>query len=169
MDQHEEFPHLNAAGEVHMVSVTAKDDTLRKAKARGRILAPPLVVDAVRRGATKKGDVLAVARVAGIMAAKRTAEWIPLCHPIALTGISVTIELDDEGFTVTAKTETRASTGVEMEAMTAVSAALLTLYDMLKAQHRGLVLTEIHLVEKTGGKNGDYQADNTPSHRGTHQ
>lgn len=169
MDEREEFPHLNAAGEVHMVSVTGKDDTVRKAKARGRILAPPLVVDTVRRGVTKKGDVLAVARVAGIMAAKRTAEWIPLCHPIALTGISVTIEMKDEGFEVTAETETRASTGVEMEAMTAVSAALLTLYDMLKAQYRGLVLTEIHLVEKTGGKNGDYHADDATSHRDTHQ
>ena len=169
MNEHEEFPHLNAAGEVHMVSVTGKDDTVRKAKAQGRILAPAVVVDAVRRGVTKKGDVLAVARVAGIMAAKRTAEWIPLCHPIALTGISVIIEFDDEGFVVTAETETRASTGVEMEAMTAVSAALLTLYDMLKAQHRGLVLTEIHLVEKTGGKNEDYQADHFPPHRDPHQ
>ncbi len=152
----DEFPHLNPAGEVHMVSVSNKEDTLRRAKAEGRILAPGDVLESVRRGMTKKGDVLAVARVAGIMGAKRTAEWIPLCHPIALTGIRVGIDIDDEGFVVTAETETRAGTGVEMEAMTAVSAALLTLYDMLKAQHRGLVLTKIHLVEKTGGKSGDY-------------
>ncbi len=150
------FPHLNPVGEVHMVSVTSKDDTVRRAKAEGRVLAPAAVVESVRQGVAKKGDVLAVARVAGIMAAKRTAEWIPLCHPIALTGISITIEMEDSGFVVTAETETRASTGVEMEAMTAVSAALLTLYDMLKAQHRGLVLTGIHLVAKTGGKTGDY-------------
>lgn len=151
-----EFPHLNPAGEVHMVSVTSKEDSVRRAKAQGRVLAPATVVESVRQGLSKKGDVLAVARVAGIMAAKRTAEWIPLCHPIALTGVSITVEMEDSGFVVTAETETRAGTGVEMEAMTAVSAALLTLYDMLKAQHRGLVLTEIHLLEKTGGKSGDY-------------
>ena len=152
----DEFPHLNPAGEVHMVSVSGKDESLRKARAQGRLRAPAFVCQAVKDGVIAKGDVLAVARVAAIMAAKRTAEWIPLCHPIPLTAVEVSIEIEDQGFLVAVETETRSATGVEMEAITAVTAGLLTLYDMLKAQYRGLIVDDVHLVEKTGGKTGDY-------------
>ncbi|MHB1955301.1 MAG: cyclic pyranopterin monophosphate synthase MoaC [Sulfobacillus sp.] len=156
MAQDRMLPHLNAAGEVHMVSVSGKDETLRRATAQGRLRAPRSVCQSVRDGTVAKGDVLAVARVAAIMAAKKTHEWIPLCHPIALTAVEVVITVEDEAFLVIVQTETRSATGVEMEAITGVSAALLTLYDMLKAQNRGLVLDDIHLVKKTGGKTGDY-------------
>lgn len=154
-----DLPHLNAAGQVHMVDVGAKDETKRRAVAEGSLVTRPDVADLVRAGDAPKGDVLAVARVAAIMAAKRTSEWIPLAHPLALSHVGVDIVVAEDRFTVTVVTETLARTGVEMEALTAVSAALLTLYDMLKAQDRAMVMTGVQLVNKSGGRSGDYHRE----------
>lgn len=156
MTQDQSFAHLNARGEVHMVSVGDKEITLRHARAVGVLKTTPDMCRRIREGATKKGDVLAVARVAGIMAAKRTSDWIPLCHPVALTGVEVAIEVEEHTIRVTATVQTRSVTGVEMEALTSVSAALLTLYDMLKGQDRSMVLQEIKLLEKEGGRSGHF-------------
>lgn len=155
-DQSSISNHLNARGEVRMVSVGAKADTVRRATAEGRLVARPEVCRLVREGLAPKGDVLAVARIAGIQAAKRTAEWIPLCHPLFLTGVEVSVTVEEDGFVVTASCETKGPTGVEMEALTAVSAALLTLYDMLKGQDRTMVITDVQLVEKSGGRSGHF-------------
>ncbi len=139
-----------------MVSVGGKDETKRTAVAEGRLLTKPDVVALVLQGQAPKGDVLAVARVAAVMAVKRTAEWIPLAHPIPITGVDVVIEAETEGFHVQVTVETVGQTGVEMEALTGVSAALLTLYDMLKARDRSMTLTAVRLREKHGGRSGDY-------------
>lgn len=153
--------HLNAAGEAQMVDVTAKDETLRRAVARGRIRMAPATLEAIVSGTLEKGEALAVARIAGIQAAKRTHELVPLCH--ALPGASVTVELipdrDDAGITAVAEARYRGRTGVEMEALTAVGVALLTLYDMAKALDRGMTLEGIRLVEKEGGASGPWRAD----------
>ncbi|AEJ39151.1 molybdenum cofactor biosynthesis protein C [Sulfobacillus acidophilus TPY] len=162
MAPHRDFPHLNDAGEVHMVDVAAKPSTPRRAVAEGRLVTTPEVVNLVRQHAAPKGDVLAVARVAAIQAAKRTAEWIPLAHPVPLTHVAVEISPEPDGFRVLATVETVWATGVEMEALTAVTAALLTLYDMLKARDRGMVMTGVQLVEKTGGRSGTYRRTETP-------
>ena len=150
--------HLDAGGAARMVDVSAKDDTTREAIAEGRIEMSPEALAAIRDGTTKKGDVLAVARVAGIMAAKKTSELIPLCHPIALTSVTVDLELGDTAITATATTRTTGATGVEMEALTAVSVALLTLYDMAKAMDRGMRIESVRLLSKTGGKSGSWRA-----------
>jgi cyclic pyranopterin phosphate synthase len=144
-----------------MVDVSAKDETDRFARASGAIRMAPTTLDAIRANALKKGDVLAVARVAAIMAAKKTAETIPLCHQVALTDAGVEFTLDDAlpGIRVVAHARTRERTGVEMEALTAVTAALLTIYDMAKALDRGMTITEVALVEKTGGASGDWKRD----------
>lgn len=139
-----------------MVSVGEKADTVRRATAEGRLGASPEVCRQVLDGKAPKGDVLAVARIAGIQAAKRTAEWIPLCHPLFLTGVEVSVTVEEDGFLVAATCETKGPTGVEMEALTAVSAALLTLYDMLKGQDRTMVITDVKLVEKSGGRSGHF-------------
>ncbi len=141
-----------------MVDVGAKEATARHATAEGRIAMSAQAIAAIRDGTAKKGDVLAVARVAGIMAAKKTGDLVPLCHPIALTSVAVNFALDDSGITVTATTGTTGPTGVEMEALAAVSVALLTLYDMAKAIDRSMTIGGIRLLAKSGGQSGDFHA-----------
>ena len=150
--------HLDDTGAAHMVDVGAKPATVRRAVATGHIAMTPATLSAIRDAGVTKGDVLAVARVAGIMAAKRTADLIPLCHPLPLTSVGVDLTLEDGGITVTATATTDAKTGVEMEAMTAVSVALLTIYDMAKALDKAMVIGAVRLLEKTGGKSGDWHA-----------
>lgn len=151
-----ELTHFNAAGAAHMVDVGAKDDTHRIAVAEGRILMRAETLAQIRLGDHKKGDVLGIARVAGIMASKKTADLVPLCHPLALTRVEVDFALEDEVPAVhcRATVETHGKTGVEMEALTAVQIALLTIYDMCKAVDRGMQLQDIRLLEKRGGKSG---------------
>ena len=150
--------HLDADGAAHMVDVGDKAVTSRRAVATGHIAIAADALHAIREGSAKKGDVIAVARVAGIMAAKKTADLIPLCHPLPLTRVTLDLVLDDHGITATALTATDGKTGVEMEALTAVSVALLTIYDMAKAMDRGMTITGIRLLEKAGGKSGDWRA-----------
>jgi cyclic pyranopterin phosphate synthase len=150
--------HLDADGAARMVDVSAKAVTAREATAEGRITMLPATVAAIRDGLVKKGDVLSVARIAGIMAAKRTADLIPLCHPLPLSGVEVALDLDDTGVRVTATARTTHTTGVEMEALTAVSVALLTIYDMAKAVDRGMVIGGVRLLAKSGGRSGDWTA-----------
>ena len=156
MDNH--FTHVDAAGNARMVDVGEKAVTHRTAVAVGRVTMSPECFAAVAEGRAKKGDVLGVAQVAGIMATKRTSELIPLCHPLPLTKVSVDFKLLPERQAVEAlcTVKTAGVTGVEMEALTGVSTALLTIYDMCKAVDKGMELGEIHLVEKTGGKSGHY-------------
>ncbi|CDP54241.1 cyclic pyranopterin monophosphate synthase MoaC [Paradevosia shaoguanensis] len=151
--------HLNERGEAHMVDVGDKDATRRRAVARAVLEAQPETVEAIIGGALKKGDALAVARIAGIMAAKKTADLIPLCHPIPLTKVEVEIIGEGVALVITASAETTGQTGVEMEALTAASVTALTLYDMAKAIDRGMTITNVQLVEKTGGKSGDYRRE----------
>ena len=153
--------HIAASGEAHMVDVGAKADTERTAIAKGCVAMQPETLAAILSGNAKKGDVLATARIAGIMAAKKTHELVPLCHPLMLTKVSVDIEPDNDlpGLVVTALTRVTGKTGVEMEALTAVSVACLTIYDMAKAIDRGMTISGIKLVEKTGGKSGDYRSE----------
>lgn len=148
--------HLDADGAARMVDVSAKAVTAREAVASGRIDMSATAAKAIAEGLVKKGDVLAVARVAGIMAAKKTADLIPLCHPIALSAVTVDLALDDSGVTVTATARTAGQTGVEMEALTAASVALLTIYDMAKALDKAMMIGGVCLIAKTGGKSGDW-------------
>jgi cyclic pyranopterin monophosphate synthase len=148
--------HYSEKGEVKMVDVSSKAATTRTALAHGFVKMKRPVVQAVRRLKNPKGNPLEVARIAGIAAAKRTAEWIPLCHPLTLTHIDVTARLCQNGVEVRSKVTTTAQTGVEMEALVAVAAAALTVYDMCKALDKGMEITDIFLVEKTGGKSGDF-------------
>jgi cyclic pyranopterin phosphate synthase len=152
--------HFDARGQARMVDVAAKDETHRVAVARGRISMLPETLEQVRSGSAKKGDVLGVARLAAIQAAKRTSDLIPLCHPLALTRVDVEFAIDDEASAVdcTATVETIGRTGVEMEALTAVSVGLLTIYDMCKAVDRGMRVEAVGLVEKKGGKSGHWRA-----------
>ncbi|MCH4150465.1 MAG: cyclic pyranopterin monophosphate synthase MoaC [Sphingobium sp.] len=151
--------HVDAAGAAHMVDVSGKSDTVRQAIARGRIDMNPQAARAILEGSAKKGDVLGVARVAGIMAAKKTAELIPLCHPLMLSKVTLDLAPDEGGVTATATVRLTGQTGVEMEALTAVSVALLTVYDMAKALDKGMIVRDIRLIEKTGGKSGDWRAE----------
>ena len=151
--------HIDEKGAARMVDVGAKPATDRRAVARGLLRISPETLALVRAGRTKKGDVVAAARIAGIMAAKRTSELIPLCHPLPLTHLAVDIEYTDGGLAIQAIAATTAPTGVEMEALTAVAVAGLTLYDMLKAVERGAQLTDVRLVEKSGGKTGTFSAE----------
>jgi cyclic pyranopterin phosphate synthase len=153
--------HLDDSGRARMVDVSDKDVTARTATARGLLTCKPGTLAQVRAGAAPKGSVIQTAELAGIMAAKRTAELIPLCHPLPLTKVAVHIELDDElpGFRVASEVRTKAETGVEMEALTAVSVACLTLFDMLKAIDRTMVIGGIEVVSKTGGKSGDWRRE----------
>ena len=155
--------HLDEAGAAHMVDVSGKATTAREAVATGRITMSPEAATAIRTGTALKGDVLAVARVAGIMAAKKTAELIPLCHPLPLTKVAIDLAVDDTGVTATATAATDAKTGVEMEALTAVSVTLLTIYDMAKAIDKAMTITGIRLLTKTGGKSGDWKAVSEPA------
>lgn len=150
--------HFNATGDAHMVDVGDKSETKRIAVARGSIRMLPGTFGLIRDGRAKKGDVLAVARIAAIQGAKRTADLIPLCHPLALTHVSVTFTLDDTlpGVHCLAQVETFGRTGVEMEALTAVQVGLLTIYDMCKAVDRGMTMTDVRVLEKHGGKSGDW-------------
>jgi len=156
-----DLSHLNTRGEAHMVDVGEKQITSRTATASGHIKMLPDTLKLVEEGKAKKGDVLATARIAGIMAAKKTSDLIPLCHPLALTKVTVDIEPDHElpGYQVTATASLSGKTGVEMEALCAVSTTCLTLYDMLKAVDRGMVISQIKVLEKHGGKSGSFKAE----------
>ncbi len=151
--------HLDAAGAAHMVDVSAKDVTAREAIAEGFIAMSADALTAIREGAAKKGDVIAVARVAGIMAAKKTSELIPLCHSIALSKVTIDIDFAAQGVRVLATARTSGQTGVEMEALTAASVALLTIYDMAKALDKAMVIGNVRLLAKSGGRSGDWRAD----------
>ena len=150
--------HLDDAGAARMVDVSAKPATAREAVATGRITMSAAALALVRDASAKKGDVLAVARVAGIMAAKRTADLIPLCHPLPLTRVSLALAVTDTGVEATATCATTGQTGVEMEALTATSVALLTLYDMVKAADKAMVIDGVRLLSKTGGRSGEWTA-----------
>jgi cyclic pyranopterin phosphate synthase len=149
--------HLDERGQARMVDVGGKPASARSATATGRIRLPPAALAAVREGSGPKGDVLAAARIAGIMAAKKTGELIPLCHPLALDAATVEFAFEDDALRVTARASLTGRTGVEMEALTAASVACLTIYDMAKAVDREMELTGIRLVEKSGGKSGDFR------------
>jgi cyclic pyranopterin phosphate synthase len=153
-----DLTHLGADGAAHMVDVSAKANTAREAVAEGRITMSAEALDAVRAGNIKKGDVLGTARIAGIMASKKTSELIPLCHPLMLSKIAIAFEFEDHGIRAEARVRLNGPTGVEMEALTAVSVALLTLYDMAKALDKAMVISDIRLLSKTGGKSGDWHA-----------
>jgi cyclic pyranopterin monophosphate synthase len=150
--------HLDDAGRAHMVDIGDKAITTREAHAEGFITLSREAIAAVREGSTKKGDVIAVARVAGIMAAKRTSDLIPLCHPIALSSFAIDFEVHDDKIVVSGKARTTSKTGVEMEALTAVSIALLTLYDMTKSMGHAQEISGIRLTAKSGGRSGNYRA-----------
>jgi cyclic pyranopterin phosphate synthase len=152
--------HFDAAGQAHMVDVGAKPETERIARAAGRIRMRPETLALIQAGDARKGDVLGIARIAGIQAAKRTGDLIPLCHPIPLTRVAVEFAIDAAGSTVACTTtaQTVGRTGVEMEAMTAAAVALLTIYDMCKAVDRGMVIEAVQLLEKSGGKSGHWRA-----------
>ena len=149
--------HYGRGSEVNMVDVTAKDVTSREASARGFVRIGSQALGEIRRRKTPKGDPLEIARIAGIAAAKRTAEWIPLCHPLPLTHIDVTARVCKDGVEVASRVRATARTGVEMEALVAVSAAALTIYDMCKALDPAIEITDIYLLEKTGGRSGVYR------------
>ncbi|MYS21329.1 cyclic pyranopterin monophosphate synthase subunit MoaC [Streptomyces sp. DvalAA-14] len=148
--------HLDEAGAARMVDVSAKDVTARTARATGRVLVAPRVIELLRGGGVPKGDALATARIAGIMGAKRTPDLIPLCHPLAVSGVTVDLEVTDDAVAITATVRTTDRTGVEMEALTAVSVAALALVDMVKAVDKGAVITDVRVEEKTGGASGDW-------------
>jgi len=152
--------HFDSSGQAHMVDVGDKAHTRRIAIASGIISMQPATLQLIKNGDAKKGDVLGIARIAAIQGSKRTPDLIPLCHPISLTKVAVTFEIDEKttSITITATTETTGQTGVEMEALTAVSVGLLTIYDMVKAADRGMKIGEIKLLEKHGGKSGDWVA-----------
>ena len=153
-----QFTHFDAAGQAQMVDVGGKDVSKRVARAAGRILMRPETLALIREGKGSKGDVLGVARIAAIQAAKRTAELIPLAHPLPLTHVAVEFSLDADGVTITVTAETLDRTGVEMEALTAASVGLLTVYDMCKAVDRGMRIEGIRLIEKRGGRSGHFRA-----------
>ncbi|MEJ8475603.1 cyclic pyranopterin monophosphate synthase MoaC [Roseibium algae] len=159
-DEAPKLTHINASGTAHMVDVSTKDITSRIAVAEGSVTMRPETLDLILSGNAKKGDVLATARIAGIMASKKTHELIPLCHPLALSKVTVDIEPDQKlpGLRVTATTKVSGQTGVEMEALTACSIACLTVYDMAKAVDRGMEISGIRLLEKAGGKSGHWTA-----------
>ena len=152
--------HFDASGQAHMVNIGDKPNTHRIALATGKITMLPQTFEMVEAGNHKKGDVLGIARIAGIQASKKTSDLIPLCHPLALTHVSLEFALDKEHHSIICqvRAETTGPTGVEMEALTAVQVALLTIYDMAKAVDRGMVMGDVHLLEKSGGKSGEWKA-----------
>lgn len=154
-----ELTHINEQGRARMVDVTEKAETTRTAVAEGRIRMNRETAELIRTGGMAKGDVLAVAQVAGIMAAKRTPDIIPMCHSLRLTGVDIAFTLEEEAVHIRATVRCKGETGVEMEALTAVSAAALTIYDMCKAVQKDMEIGEIHLCRKTGGKSGDYEKE----------
>jgi cyclic pyranopterin monophosphate synthase len=151
--------HLDEEGNAQMVDISSKNMTLREATAQGHIAISADALQAIKDGTVKKGDVLAVARVAGIMAAKKTSDLIPLCHPLALSKVTIDFAFDEGAITVSAMARLNGQTGVEMEAMTAASVALLTIYDMAKAIDKAMVISGLRLLKKSGGKSGDWSAD----------
>ena len=151
-----ELTHINEQGRARMVDVTQKEITFRQAEAEGRVRMNPETVELIRTGGAPKGDVLAVAQVAGIMAAKRTHELIPMCHPLRLTAVDISFTLEETAVHIRSQVKCRGETGVEMEALTAASAAALTIYDMCKAVQRDMEITDVRLCRKSGGKTGDY-------------
>ncbi len=153
--------HFNQAGEAHMVDIADKPSSARRAIAAGRIVMQAETLELIQQGGHKKGDVLGVARVAGIMATKRTAELVPMCHPVALTHVAVEFatDLDSNAIECTVTAETTGQTGVEMEALTGVQVSLLTIYDMCKSVDRGMVIGDVRLLEKSGGKSGPWTRD----------
>ena len=156
-----EFTHFNESGHAKMVDVSAKEATLRTASAAGFVSMTKETLALVTEGRIKKGDVLGVAQVAGIMAAKKTSDLIPMCHPVPITGADITFRISDDpsGIEIKAEVRCKGETGVEMEALTAVSVAALTIYDMCKAVERGIRIGDIRLLAKSGGKSGDYRAE----------
>jgi cyclic pyranopterin monophosphate synthase len=152
-----QFVHLSSSGEARMVDVSSKDVTARTATAAARVLVSPQCVAALRDGSVPKGDALAVARIAGVMAAKRTADLVPLCHPLFVSGVDVTAEVVDSGVELTATVKTTERTGVEMEALTAVCVAGLAVIDMIKAIDRAAVITDVRVLAKSGGRSGDWR------------
>ena len=148
--------HFNQAGEAHMVDIADKASSARRAVAAGRIVMQAATLDLIQQGKHKKGDVLGVARIAGIMATKRTADLVPMCHPLALTHVAIEFDVDAGANAIecTVSAETTGQTGVEMEALTGVQVSLLTIYDMCKAVDRGMVISDVRLLEKSGGKSG---------------
>ena len=154
----DKLTHIDADGSARMVDISAKAATLREATATGRIDMSPQALAAIKAGAVKKGDVLAVARIAGIMAAKKTADLVPLCHPLPISGVTLDLVPDDTGIVATATVGTTHGTGVEMEAITAVSIALVTIYDRAKAMDRGMIIGGVRLLAKSGGRSGDWRA-----------
>ncbi|MFF3753031.1 cyclic pyranopterin monophosphate synthase MoaC [Streptomyces sp. NPDC002018] len=154
--------HIDASGAARMVDVSAKEITARTARASGRVLVSPRVVELLRGGGVPKGDALATARIAGIMGAKRTPELIPLCHPLAVSGVTLDLAVADDAVEILATVRTTDRTGVEMEALTAVSVAALTLVDMVKAVDKGAVITDVRVEEKTGGRSGHWTRPETP-------
>ncbi|MGW5097056.1 cyclic pyranopterin monophosphate synthase MoaC [Streptomyces nodosus] len=156
MSTQDRLTHLDDAGAARMVDVSGKDVTARSARARGRVLVSPRVIELLRGAGMPKGDALATARIAGIMGAKRTPDLIPLCHPLALSGVTLDLTVADDAVEITATVRTTDRTGVEMEALTAVSVAALTLIDMVKAVDKGAVITDVRVEEKTGGASGDW-------------
>jgi len=161
-DSMTELTHFNKSGEAHMVDVGAKDITHRQAIVEGKINMLPATLERIIQGTHKKGDVLGIARVAGIMAAKKTADLIPLCHPLPLTHVEIDLQADEKNNCIICHVtcETRGQTGVEMEALTAAQVSLLTIYDMCKAIDRGMEITSVRLLEKSGGKSGHWVSDN---------
>ena len=151
-----DFTHFNEQGRARMVDVSEKAPTFRTATAAGTVRMSPATAEAIRTGGVPKGDVLAVAQVAGVMAAKRTSDIVPMCHPLLLTGVDVRFTLREDAVDVEATVKCRGETGVEMEALHAVTAAALTVYDMCKALEKGMEITDVRLLSKTGGKSGDY-------------
>ena len=151
-----EFTHLDEQGAARMVDVSGKEVTARVATASGRVLVSPEVIALLRAGGVPKGDALSVARIAGIMGAKKTPELIPLCHPLAISGVTVDLTVADTSVDITATVRTTDRTGVEMEALTAVSVAALTVIDMVKAVDKGAVITDVRVEAKSGGKSGDW-------------
>ena len=151
--------HLDESGAARMVDVGGKPATQRRAVASGRITMSAEALAAIREGNAPKGDVLGTARIAGIMAAKRTGELIPLCHPLGLEAVNIDFAYEEDAIRVTATASLTGRTGVEMEAMTAASVALLTIYDMAKAIDKGMIISDVRLIAKTGGKSGDWKAD----------
>ena len=156
-----DFSHIDELGRARMVDVSGKDDTVRVATARGRVLMGPETLELVRNGGMSKGDVLGIAQVAGVMGAKRTPDVIPLCHPLPITGVDLAFELNerDAAVEISATVRVTGKTGVEMEALTAVSIAALTVYDMCKAVDKDMVIDSVRLIEKTGGKSGHYRRE----------
>lgn len=151
-----DLTHVNEQGRARMVDVSAKPATARVARAAGKVYMAPTTLELVRTGGTRKGDVLAVAQIAAIMAAKRTSELVPMCHQVPLSGVDVSFELQEDGIAIEAVAKCTGETGVEMEALTAVSVAGLTIYDMCKSHQRDMVISEVRLLEKSGGASGHF-------------